>query len=138
VLAAMAWNPRAGVRELDVLEVLPRVEVRRGVDRAVVAEGEQSDRMDLEMQVVRRPLRIAGVPDESEHGARMNACAVHRRGRVCGEVRVVELISLAVDEPETPAADPVPADGEDEPVRDREDRRAEWREDVVAVMPADV
>ena len=51
-------------------------------------------------------------------------------------MRVVELVALPVAQPEPPAADVVPADREDRPVRDGEDRRAERREDVVAVVPA--
>src|SRR5439155_19639242 len=52
-----------------------------------------------------------------------------------GEVRVVELVPLRVAEPEAVAADLVPADREDEPVGAGEHRRAERREDVVAVVP---
>ena len=66
-------------------------------------------------------------------------CALFERvRRVRREVRVVELVPRAVAEPEPPAADLVPADGEDGAVRDGEDRRAERREDVVAVVPGHV
>ncbi len=53
-------------------------------------------------------------------------------------MRVVELVSLAIGEPEPVAAERVPADGEDHALGDCEDRRAELGEDVVAVMPAGV
>ena len=56
--------------------------------------------------------------------------------RVAGEVRVVEGVALAVGEPDPPAAEPVPADEAQLPGRDRHDRRAEAREQVVAVVPA--
>ena len=49
---------------------------------------------------------------------------------------VVELVSRPVAEPEAPTADVVPADGEDGAVRDREERRPERGEDVLAVVPA--
>ena len=51
-------------------------------------------------------------------------------------MRVVELVPLLVAQPQAPAADVVPADREDRAVGDGEDRRAERREDVVAVVPA--
>jgi hypothetical protein len=51
------------------------------------------------------------------------------------EVRVVELVSLPVAQPEPVAAEVVPADREDRAVGDREERRAERGEDVLAVMP---
>ena len=54
------------------MEVLPRDEVGRRVDRAVVVEVEQRHRVDLEVEVVRRPFRITGVADEAEHGARLH------------------------------------------------------------------
>ena len=92
--------------------------------------------MHLEVEVVRRALRVAGVADEAEHVAGVDVRAVDRERRVGGEMRVVELVAPVVAEPEPPAADLVPADGEDGPVRDREERRAERREDVVAVVPA--
>ena len=91
--------------EADVLQPLPRVEVRRRVDRAVVAEPEQRHRVDLEVQVVRRALGVAGVADEAEHVAGPDLRAVQRVRRIGGEVRVVELVALAVAQPEAPAAD---------------------------------
>ena len=92
--------------------------------------------MHLEVHVVRRPLSVAGVAEEAEHVTGAHDRAVHRERRVRGEVRVVELVARVVPEPETPAADAVPADCEHRAVRDREQRRAERGEDVVAVMPA--
>src|SRR3954451_23726965 len=49
---------------------------------------------------------------------------------------VVELVALVVAQPEAPAADLVPPDGEHRAVGDCEERRAEGSKDVVAVMPA--
>ena len=92
--------------------------------------------MDLEVQVRRRSLRVARVPDEPEHVSGMDLVAVDRKRREGGKVRVVEEIPLPVAHPEPVAADIVPPDGEDRPRRDGEDRRAQRREDVVAVVPA--
>ncbi len=92
--------------------------------------------MHLEVNVIRRSLRITGVADEAEDVARVHDRAVHRERRVSREMRVVVLPALVVAEPEAPAADPVPPDGEDGAVRDGEQRRSERREDVVSVMPA--
>src|SRR5829696_9979774 len=50
---------------------------------------------------------------------------------------VVELVALAVAEPEPVAAEVVPADREDRAVGDSEQRRTEWGEDVLTVVPAD-
>src|SRR5512132_1787466 len=94
--------------------------------------------MDLEVQVEGRPFGVAGVADEAEHGAGADLRVVERVRGVRREVRVVELVPPAVAEPETPAADLVPADGEDGAVRDGENRSAERREDVVAVVPGHV
>ena len=49
---------------------------------------------------------------------------------------VVELVAAAVAQPEAPAADLVPADREDGAVRHGEQRGAERREQVLAVVPA--
>ena len=61
--------------------MLPGVEVRRRVDRAVVAEVQQRDGMDLEVQVVRRTFRVAGVADVRDHGSRAHARSVGRDRR---------------------------------------------------------
>ena len=89
------------------------------------------------MEVVRRRLRVAGVADEADDGARLDLVAVDGERRERGEMRVVELVALPVAQPEPVAAEVVPADGEDGAVGDRQQRRAERREDVLAVMPAD-
>ena len=113
----------------------PRVEERRGVDDTVVAEEEQRDGVDLEVQVRRRPLRVAGVAHEAEDGAGLDARPVDREGRERGEVRVVELVALTVAQPEPVASDVVPADREHRPVGAGEHGCAKGREDVVAVVP---
>ena len=115
--------------------MLPGQQVRRRVDGPVVPECEVGDRVHLEMEVVRRSLCIAGVTDEADHFPRPDAMPVPRRRRVGGEMRVVELVPLAVTEPEAVAAHVVPADREDRPVRAGKHRRPERGEDVVAVMP---
>ena len=91
--------------------------------------------MDLEVEVERGAARVPRVADEPEHGAGLDLGAVHRNRRVRGEVRVVELVALGVDEPEPVPADLVPAHREDDAVGDREGGRAVRREDVVAVVP---
>ena len=108
-------GPAAGDRERQVLLVLPRVEVRRRVDSAVVAEVEERHRVDLEVEVVRRSLGVAGVAHEADHLPGLHVRAVDGGGRERGEVRVVELVALPVDDPEPVAADLVEADGEDVP-----------------------
>src|SRR5205807_6899581 len=45
-------RPAGSRGETEILEMLPGVEVGRGVDDAVVAHPEQSERMDLEVEVV--------------------------------------------------------------------------------------
>jgi hypothetical protein len=92
--------------------------------------------VDLEVEVHGRRARLAGVAHERDHLARPHLAAVDGERRVRGEVRVVELVAGPVSEPEAEAADLVPADGEDRPVRDREHRLAELAEDVLAVVPA--
>src|SRR5579859_2035686 len=92
--------------------------------------------MDLEVQVERRSLRIARVTDEAEDIARVDDRAVHRERRIRGEVGVIELVAAIVAQPKPAAARTLPADGEHDAVRDREDGRAERREEVVTVVPA--
>ena len=89
------------------------------------------------MQVVGRALRVARVAHEADHVAGVHLVAVPRERGERREVRVVELVSLPVAQPEPVAAEVVPADREDRAVGDREERRAERREDVLAVVPAD-
>src|SRR5438874_6213874 len=50
-------------------------------------------------------------------------------------MRIVELVPLAVAEPDAVAADVVPADGEDGTAGAGKERRAEGGEDVVAMVP---
>src|SRR5437764_865460 len=109
-------DPAGDLLEAHGLEVLPGLEVLRRVDCAVVAEVDQRRRMDLEVEVRRCAGRVAGVADEPEHLARLHAPAVPGQWREGREVRVVELVPLRVTEPESVAADRVPADGEDAPV----------------------
>ena len=122
--------------EAHVLEVPPRIEIRRRVDGAVVAEEEQRGRVHLEVEVVRAAGGVAGVPHEAEDVARVDVRTVPRQRRVGGQVRVVVLVPGLVLEPEPVAADRIRPDREDDAVGDREERRAERREDVVAVVPA--
>ena len=92
--------------------------------------------MDLEVEVDGRRARLARVAHERDHLARPYLAAVDGERRVGGEVRVVELVPGSIAEPEPEAADVVPADREDRPVGDGQDRLAELPEDVLAVVPA--
>src|SRR3954451_23535003 len=116
--------------------MLPGHQVRGRVDGAVVAQIQQADRVDLEVEVIRRRRRIARVAHEPEYGARLDLLAVDGKGRVGGQVRVIKLVARLVPEPEPVSADVVPPDREDGSVRDREQRLSDLAEDVVAVMPA--
>ena len=58
--------------------LLPGLQVARRVDRAVVAEREQADRVNLEVEVDRRPARVAGLAHEAEHVAGVHLGAVDR------------------------------------------------------------
>src|SRR5439155_20702846 len=108
--------------------------VRR--DNTVVAERGQRCRMDLEMQVRQTAVGITALPEKADHVARVNVLALDCEWRVGGEVGVVELVAEGVAQPESPAADRVPADRVHRSGRNREERRAEWRKDVLPVMPA--
>jgi hypothetical protein len=90
--------------------------------------------MDLEVEVVGRPFGVAGVAHEPDDLACLHVRAVRRGRRERGQVRVVELVALAVEDPQPVAADLVPADREDGPVRAGDERLAELPEDVVAVV----
>ena len=92
--------------------------------------------MHLEVEVRLRRERVARVADEADHVAAVDGAVVAREPRVAGEMRVVEVVAGVVDEPEPPPADAVPADREDRSVGDRDDRRPERREQIVAVVPA--
>ena len=89
------------------------------------------------MQVVRASCSASPVlPTKPSTSPASHLAAVDGERRERGEVRVVELVAVPVAEPEPVAADVVPADREDRAVGDGEDRRAERREDVLAVVPA--
>ena len=92
-------------------------------------------RMNLEVKVRRRRERIAGVADEADHVAGLDALRVQSERRIAREMRVVELVAYAVAYPEPPAAEALPADAVERAVRDGDDGRAERGEDVVAVVP---
>ena len=118
--------------------MLPGVQVRRRVDGTVVAEVEERHRVDLEVEVERRALGVAGVAHEPDHLPGLDMRSVEGGSREGGEVRVVELVAGLVDDPEPVAADLVEADGEDDAVGARDERLAECPEDVVAVVVGDV
>ena len=67
-----------------------------GVHGSVVAQVEQADGVDLEVEVIRRAFRVTRVAHEAEDGASLDVGAVHGRRREGGEMRVVELVPLAV------------------------------------------
>jgi hypothetical protein len=132
-LLRQTWMHRS--RCVRGLEVRPGVEVRRGIDGAVVAEAEQLVRVDLEMQVRRTRERVTGVADEADHLSRPHIARVEDGRGVSGEMGVVELVGDAVAHPDPPAAGLPPADAVDRSACDGDDRRSERREDVVSVMP---
>ena len=131
-------DPAACDRERQVLLMLPGIQVRGRVDSTVVAEVQERHRMDLEVEVVRRSLGVAGVAHEADDLSRLHVRAVHRVDRERREVRVVELVARLVDDPEAVAADLVEADGEDDAVGARDERLPERSEDVVAMVIGDV
>ena len=92
--------------------------------------------MDLEMQVERTALGVARVADEPEHVAGVHDRAVDGKRRIRRKVSVVELVAAVVAQPQPPSADLLETDLEHDSVRHGEDRGAERREDVVAVVPA--
>src|SRR5262245_29382578 len=119
----------------DEPQVLPAVEIRRGIDRPVVSQAEQLVRVNLEVEMRCTAEGITGVPDEAEYVSSPYVPRVkHARG-IAGEMCVIELVGRRVPYPQTPAAHLVPADAVDRSVRDRDHRRAERGEDVVAVVP---
>src|SRR5262245_43142284 len=81
---------------------------------------------------------IAGGSDEADHVAGLHVSGVKHPRRIAREMRVVELVGCPVSHPETPASERVPADAVDRSGGDRDDRRAERGEDVVAVVPLPV
>jgi len=137
--SAETWVPRKSrmhrERCVDGSHAQPAVEIRRGIDRSVVFQAEQLMRMNLEMEVRRTAEGITGVADEAEYVSSPHVPRVENPWGIAREMRVVELVGGGVSYPEPPAADFVPADAVDRSVRDRHDRGAERREDVVAVVP---
>ena len=61
--------------------------------------------MDLEVEVRRTAVGVAGVADETDDVARFDASPLDGERRVRREVRVVELVALRVAQPEPVAAD---------------------------------
>ena len=81
--------------------------------------------MDLEVEVERCALGVAGVAHEPDHLSGLDVRSVEGGSRECGKVRVVELVAGLVDDPEPVAADLVEADGEDDAVGARDERLPE-------------
>ena len=90
--------------------------------------------VDLEVQVRRGGLGVAGVADVAEDGARLDVAAVDRGGREGREVGVEELVAAVGVDPEPVAGDRQRADVGEHAVGGRDDRRAEVGEEVVALV----
>ena len=103
---AVAREPAAGGQ---VAAPLPGGEDRVRVDRVAVAG------VDLEVDVRRRRLRVAGVADEAEQRARLDPPAADRLGREGGEVRVEEAVAAVGLEPQPVAGDRQRADAVSRP-----------------------
>src|SRR5690348_16694120 len=65
-----------GAGRVDVLEMRPAVEVFGGIDRPVVTEMEEWARVDFEVEVRRGRERVAGVADEADDFAFLDAVGV--------------------------------------------------------------
>ena len=91
--------------------------------------------MNLEVQVRRTAIGIAGVPDEAEDVSCPHVPRVEHPRGIAREMRVIELVGCCVAHPEPPAAEPVPSDAVDRSVRDRYDRGPDRGEDVGSVVP---
>src|SRR3954451_21793098 len=117
---------------------LPLMQVRGGIDRAVVAELDECGlvRMHLEVEVRRRREGVARPAEEADHLARAHMRVREYPARIAGEVGVVERVAPLVGQPQPPAAELVPAHEAQRSSCDRDERRTERREQVVAVMPA--
>jgi hypothetical protein len=92
--------------------------------------------MDLEVEVRRCTLGVPRSAHEAHHVARLHAGSVDGEGREGREVSVVVVVAVVVAKPEAVAADAVPADVEEGPVRNGQERSPDRRKDVVPVVPA--
>ena len=90
--------------------------------------------MHLEVKVGREAAGVPGVAHEPDHLARADVRAVRGEGRERREVRVEELVALAVAEPEAVAGRVVPAHRVERAGRGRDERLAEPAEDVDPVL----
>src|SRR5919106_384761 len=89
--------------EREVAQALPREQVGVRVDYAVVAHPEEPERVDLEVEVRRRPERVTSRADEADDVAGPDRRSLDRLRRVGGQVRVIELVALRVAEPQAGA-----------------------------------
>ena len=119
--SAVSARARAGA-------LLPGDQERVGVD-GLAAVG-----VDLEVQVRRGRLGVAGVAHVAEDRPRLDVAVVDGGGRERGEVGVEELVAAVGVDPQAVAGDRQRADVLDRPVGDRHDRRAEVGEEVVALV----
>ena len=134
--ARSARHIQPSSREGDVVGATPGEQDRVRRDDAVIAQTQHRSRVNLEVEMRRAAVGVAGVAHEADHVTCLHAATLDGERRVGREMRVVELVARSVTEPEPVAADPVEADGMERPVGDGEKRRALRREDVLAVVPA--
>ena len=113
---------------------MPGGEIGSRVDGAVGAEKEHGDRVHLEVEMRRPAAGVAGITHEADHLSGPYVGAVRGQGRERREMRVRELVPLAVAQPEPIACRVVPADREQRAVGDGDERLAELSEDVDAVL----
>lgn len=91
--------------------------------------------MDLEVEVIGRRDRLAGIPDEANDLPRANPNSVHHPRRVAGQVRVVVGGPRRITKPQAIAAESVDSNAVDLTICHGEDRSALRRKDVRTVMP---
>ncbi len=103
---------------------------------AIRRHGPLPGRVDLEVQVERRALRVARVAEEADHVAGVHLRARLRDRGVGREVAVVEEVPVGVAQPLLATADVAPADLHERAVVDGQHRRAEGREEVDALVEA--
>ncbi len=115
-------------RRHEVAGRAPGVEVGRGVD------GRPAVGVDLEMQVRRRALGVAGVAHVADRLPGHHLLALHEPGGEARQVRVVEVVAAARRQMDVVAADRGRADAGDGAVLHGHDRRAVAGEDVVAFV----